>query len=853
MTRQCIAAVGCLGLGVICASYLYPQAAPSQSPVPAPPSAVSAPQARPVRTVSPTVVTPRATPPDTPRAVIDKYCITCHNETLKTAALMLDGLDVSRVGDHAQEWEKVARKFRTGEMPPPGLPRPDPSTYANTAAQLEAALDRAAASKPNPGRVVVHRLNRNEYTAAIRDLLGLEIDGRTLLAADDSDQEGFDNVASVLSISPLLLENYMSAARTVSRLAVNDLTLNPVVETFKLSKALVQDDQMSDDLPFGSQGGALIHYHFPLDGEYSIKVVLRREEYDYLIGMGEPHQLDIRLDGVRLKQFTVGGAAKGKMMPETYSGNTQGDPEFELYMHTADDGLEVRVTVPAGEHAVGVSFVRRFWEPEGVLQPPQTGFARSTNEYYHGNPAAEIISIGGPYSASANADSPTRRKLFVCDPKNTADEEPCAKKILSALATRAYRRPLTKEDVQTLLSFYRAGRNSQTFSAGIQQGVERILASPSFLFRIEREPANMTPGAVYPLSDLDLASRLSFFLWSSVPDDELLDAAIRGTLKDPAVREHQVRRMLQDPRSKALVNNFASRWLELNKLPGVVPDTKLYPEFDENLRDAMTQETLLFVDSQMREDRSVTELLTADYTFLNERLAQHYGIPDIYGSRFRRVTFTGGIRGGLLGQASVLTVTSYPNRTSVVIRGRWLLANMLGSPPPPPPLNVPVLKEAGEDGQPRALRERMEIHRKNPVCASCHQRMDPLGFSLENFDALGKWRNEADGVSVDAVASLPDGSHFNGLGGLRTLLAGHQEDFVRTFSGKLLAYAIGRGLEYYDLPAIRKIARDAAHNDYRWSSLVIGIVESMPFRMGVAAGDNSTGADTVRNDKEGRR
>jgi hypothetical protein len=766
---------------------------------------------------------------------------------------MLDGLDVLHVGDHAQEWEKVVRKFRTGEMPPPGLPRPEPAIYAATASQLETALDAAAASRPNPGRVAVHRLNRNEYTAAIRDLLGLEIDGRALLAADDSDQEGFDNVASVLSLSPLLLENYLSAARTLSRLAVNDLTLNPVVDTFKISKALVQDDQMSDDLPFGSQGGALIRYHFSLDGEYAIKVVLRREEYDYLVGMGEPHQLEIRLDGVLLKQFTVGGAAKGKMMPETYAGNTQGDPEFEIYMHTADDGLEVRVPVRAGEHAVGVSFVRRFWEPEGVLQPPQTGFARSTNEYYYGNPAVEIVSIGGPYSASASADSPTRRKLFVCNPKDSAAEEPCARKILSTLATRAYRRPLTEEDVQTLLSFYKAGREGQTFSAGIQQGVERILASPSFLFRIEREPSNMAPGAVYRLSDLDLASRLSFFLWSSVPDDELLDAAIRGKLKDPAIWEQQVRRMLRDPRSKALVNNFASRWLELNKLPGVVPDTKLYPEFDENLRDAMAQETLLFVDSQMRDDRSVTELLTADYTFLNERLAQHYGIPDIYGSHFRRVTFTGGIRGGLLGQASVLTVTSYPNRTSVVIRGRWLLANMLGSPPPPPPPNVPALKEAGADGQPRALRERMEIHRTNPVCASCHQRMDPLGFSLENFDALGKWRNEADGVSVDAVASLPDGTRFSGLGGLRTLLVSHKEDFVRTFTGKLLAYGIGRGIEYYDLPAIRKIARDAAHNDYRWSSIVLGVVDSAPFRMGISVGGQSGGTDAVQNEKEGRR
>jgi mono/diheme cytochrome c family protein len=802
MTRRWIAAVGYFALGVADSSYLYPQA----------------PQ-----------------PPALPRAVIDKYCIGCHNQKLKTAGLALDTLDLLHPGGHTQEWEKVVRKFRTGEMPPPGLPRPDSATYAAMAVQLETALDAAAAAKPNPGRVAVHRLNRNEYATAIRDLLGIELDGHALLPADDSDQEGFDNVASVLSMSPLLLENYLAAARKLSRLAINDVTLNSAVDTFKVSKAMVQEDQMSDDLPFGSRGGVLIAYHFPVDGEYTIKVLLRRQEYDYIVGMGEPHQLDFRLDGALLKRFSVGGGAKGKMMPETYGGNTQGDPEFEVYMHTADEGLEGRFPVRAGQHEVGISFVRRFWEPEGVLQPPQTGFARSTNEYYHGNPAVEIVSIGGPYKSAEGAATPTRRKLFVCSPKTRADEEPCAQKILTTLATRAYRRPLTGDDVQTLMSFYKAGRMDQTFSAGIQQGVERILASPSFLFRIEREPANLQPGSIYRLSDLDLASRLSFFLWSSVPDDELRDAAVRGKLKDPAFREQQVRRMLRDPRSKALVNNFATRWLELNKLPGVVPDTKLYPEFDENLRDAMEQETLLFVENQMRDDRSVLELLTANYTFLNERLAQHYRIPNIYGNRFRRVTFTDGVRGGLLGQASVLTVTSYPNRTSIVIRGRWLLANMLGSPPPPPPANVPPLKDPGADGQPSALRERMEIHRKNPACSSCHQRMDPLGFSLENFDAVGKWRNQADGVPVDAMASLPDGTRFNGLTGLRDLLTSHKEDFVHTFAGKLLAYGIGRGIEFYDLPAIRKIAREAAHDGDRWSSIILGIVESTPFRFGIAA------------------
>ncbi|PYR03989.1 MAG: hypothetical protein DMF97_00475 [Acidobacteria bacterium] len=770
-----------------------------------------------------------ATPSIPTSDILYKYCVTCHNSRLKTAGLQIDSLDVQHVAGNAQLWEKIVTKLRTGEMPPPGRPRPDAATYAAVATALERELDAAAAAKPSPGRVPVHRLNRSEYTNAIRDLLDLEIDGRALLSSDEADQEGFDNVASVLSVSPALLENYLSAARTLSRLAVGDPALHPVIDTFKISKALVQDERLNDDLPFGSQGGALIRYHFPLDAEYTIKVLLRRQEYDYIIGLGEPHQLDFRLDGVLLKRFTVGGEARGMTNPENFAGNTQGDPEFEEYMHTADANLEVRVPVKAGPHEVSVSFVRRFWEPEGVLQPPQTGFGRTTNEYYHGNPAAEIVSIGGPYGVPATGQSPSRRKVFICQPpdKNLA----CARKILSTLAMRAYRRPVTGSEIETLLGFYKA---EDSFDAGIQRGIERILAAPSFLFRIEREPPGLAAGSVYRLSDLDLASRLSFFLWGSIPDDELRDAAVRSTLNDPAALEKQVQRMLRDPRSKALVDNFASRWLELSKLPGVVPDTELYPEFDENLRDAMEQETKLFIGSQVHSNRSVVELLTADYSFLNERLAAHYGIPNIYGYHVRRVTFTGNTRGGLLGQSSVLTVTSYPNRTSVTMRGRWLLANMLGAPPPP---DIPALKEAGVEGQPRSLRERMEMHRKNPACASCHQRMDPLGFALENFDALGKWRTVSDGAPIDPSALFPDGTRFEGLAGLRTLLVSHKEDFVRTLSGKLLAYAAGRGLDYQDMPAIRKIERDAAAADYSWSSVITGIVKSPPFSMAVASGE----------------
>jgi hypothetical protein len=756
------------------------------------------------------------------RAVIDKYCVTCHNAKLKTAGLQLDTADVSHVGERADLWERVARKLRTGEMPPAGLPRPDKATYARIATELETGLDSAALARPNPGRVPVHRLNRAEYTAAVRDLLALDVDGKALLSADDANQEGFDNVASVLSVSPVLLENYLSAARRVSRLAVGDLTLSPAVDSYKYSRFLIQDDHMSDDLPFGSQGGALIRYYFPVDGDYTIKIQLRRQFYTYIVGMGEPHQIDIRLDGVRIKRFTVGGGANGTTMPETFAGNTQGSPEFEAYMHTADAGLEARIPVKAGAHEVSVSFVRRFSEPEGILQPSPIGFGRTTNEFYHGNPAVEFVNIGGPYGAKGHGDSPSRRRIFICTPgKDAAGAEVCATRILSTLATRAYRRPVTAEDLKTLLGFYQAGRDEKDFDEGIQKGIERILAAPSFLFRVESSP----------LSDLDLASRLSFFLWSSIPDDELRNLAVRGRLQDPKVLDQQVLRMLRDPRSRALVDGFANRWLGLSKIAGIVPDPDLYREFDENLRDSMAQETQLFVASQLREDRSVTALLTADYSYINERLARHYGIPDIYGNRFRRVQFSDGVRGGLLGQASILALTSYPNRTSVTLRGRYLLNNLLGAPPPPPPPDVPTLKEAGADGQPRALRERMELHRRNAVCASCHQRMDPLGFSLENFDALGKWRTESDGVRIDASASLPDGTRFEGVAGLRAMMASHPEDFVRTFTEKLLAYALGRGIEYTDLPATRRITRDSAPQDYRWSSIILGIVRSVPFRM----------------------
>jgi hypothetical protein len=778
------------------------------------------------------------------RPVLDRYCITCHNQRLKTAGLVLEGIDLARVGREADTWEKVARKLRTHEMPPPGLPRPDHDTSDRAASALEAALDAAAAEHPNPGRVIVHRLNRTEYVNAVRDLLALDIDGRSLLSADEPDQQGFDNVAGVLSVSPRLLENYLSAASVVSRLAVGDRSLGTAENTFKIPTALVQEDRTSDDLPFGSRGGISIPYQFPLDGEYRIKVLLRRQLYLYLIGMGEPHQIDIRLDGTLLKRFTIGGEGKGRTAPESFAGNTQGDPEWEVYMHTADDGLTVSVPVTAGPHDVGVSFVRRHREPEGILQPPQRGFARTTNELYFGNPAVDIVSIAGPYSPRPVEDTPSRRAMFVCRPRAANGDEQCARTILARLARRAYRRPVTDQDLQTLLGFYRAGQAEEGFEAGIQRGLRRILASPSFLFRIEREPSNAAPGSAYRLDDIDLASRLSFFLWSSIPDEELLAAATRGTLSTPAGLEQHVRRMLADRRSQALVDNFVSQWLTLNKLAGVVPDVDAYPEFDENLRDAFRQETRLFVGAQLREDRGVGELLTANYTYVNERLARHYQIPNVYGSHFRRVTFADGKRGGLLGQGSILTVTSYPNRTSPVLRGRWLLDNILGAPPPPPPPDVPALQESA-DGRPRSIREQMEMHRKNPSCAVCHVRMDPLGFSLENFDALGKWRTSIDAMPIDASASLPDGTRFDGIAGLRDLLARHQEDFARTFTQKLLGYALGRSVEAADFPAIRQITRNAASGGYRWSSLIMGIVSSTPFTMSTRRAPNQVPVSTA--------
>jgi Protein of unknown function (DUF1592)/Protein of unknown function (DUF1588)/Protein of unknown function (DUF1585)/Protein of unknown function (DUF1587)/Protein of unknown function (DUF1595) len=780
--------------------------------------------------------------------LLNRYCVICHNEKLKTAGLMLDKMDVEHVSAGAEVWEKVVRKLRTGAMPPAGMPRPDKAAYDSFAAYLETALDSAAEAKPNPGRPVAHRLNRAEYSYAIRDLLALDIDAASLFSADDSGY-GFDNIGDVLSVSPTLLEMYMSAAGKISRLAIGDPTTPPVVVTYAVPRLLMQQDRVSEDLPFGSRGGIAVRHYFPLDGEYVIRIRLQRNSQNYIIGLGEAHVLEVRLDGARVKLFTVGGEHKGKSSGDYTEAATVrlGDPEQENYEHVADSGLEVRIPVKAGARLVGVAFLKEALKREGELQPRPEGFGFVPEyiKYRGGAPGVGSVTIGGPSDAKGPGETPSRHRIFVCRPTGSRagskGEERCARQILSTLAHRAYRRPVTEGDVQALLSLYKAGSSKGGFEAGIGMGLRGLLVSPEFLFRIERDPANVTPDSAYRISDLELASRLSFFLWSSIPDDQLLDLAERGKLKEPAVLEQQVRRMLGELRSKALVSNFAGQWLYLRNMRSVSPDPEVALDFDENLREGFQQETELFLESMLREDRSVLDLLNANYTFLNERLARFYGIPNIYGSHFRRVTLSDEERRGLLGQGSILTVTSYDNRTSPVLRGKWLLENILGTAPPPPPPNVPALKDRGEDGKLLSVRQRMEQHRANSVCASCHKPMDPLGFALENFDAIGKWRTmNEDNTPIDATGVLPNGTTFQGPAGLRKMLLNHPEQFVHTVTEKLLTYALGRGVEYYDEAAVRKIVREAAPSDYHWSSIVLGIVKSAPFQMRMSASAERT-------------
>jgi mono/diheme cytochrome c family protein len=748
------------------------------------------------------------------RALLGRYCFTCHNETLKTAGLVLSAADVENPVAGAEVWEKVIRKLRTRGMPPTGMPRPTEAEYDAFATYLETTIDQTAAARPNPGRPLVHRLNRAEYTNAVRDLLAMEVDGETLLPPDDQGY-GFDNIADVLSVSPMLLERYMAAARKISRLAVGGPISRPAVETHDVSRFLQQDDRMSEDLPFGSRGGVAVRHFFPLDGEYLIQVRLQRDPGGFtILGLSREHQMEVRLDDQRLKAFPVGGRK------ENSGGLRTTEDEYEL---TADKDLELRLPVKAGTRLIAVSFAKETWEAEDVIQPRLENRAADI-------PAVASVIVTGPYNPEGPGETASRAKIFVCHPANAREEDPCARRILSALSRNAYRRPSTERDVEALFRLYQEGRKEGSFEAGIERAVQGLLVAGEFLFRVEQDSAGAAE--FHPISDLELASRLSFFLWSSIPDDELLKLAENGKLREAKVLEQQVRRMLADPRSKALVSNFGGQWLYLRNMRMVRPDATEFPEFDDNLREALLQETELLFASMLREDRPAADILGADYTFLNERLARHYRIPNVYGSHFRRVKLQDEARNGLLGQGSILTVTSYANRTAPTIRGKWILANILGAPPPPPPPDVPSLQEDG-DVRNLTMRARMELHRKNPVCASCHARMDPLGFALENFDAVGKWRTTvgADDAPIDASGVTPDGLKFDGPAGLRGILMDRQQEFVSAVAERLLTYALGRGVEYYDQPAIRKILREAQGSNYRWSSLILAIARSTPFQM----------------------
>jgi mono/diheme cytochrome c family protein len=745
------------------------------------------------------------------RAVFNQYCVGCHNQKLKTGGLALDTLLAENMNQHPEEWEKVIRKLRPRYMPPAGLPRPDERTYDALIAGIENGLDSVAAAKPNPGRTdTFRRLNRTEYHNAIRDLLAVDLDVTPLLPGDEVSY-GFDNV-TVGDLSPTLLERYVSAARKISRLAMGSTTRSPGGDTVMLPPDLTQEEHF-DDLPLGTRGGLVVHYTFPQDAEYEINVRLARDRNEHVEGLFGPEEVELLLDGERLRLFTITPPAPG------------------VDHHAVDQGLKIRVPVKAGPHEVAAAFPKR---PSILLeterQPYQAHFNNDRHPRLH--PAIYQISVNGPYDAKGPGDAPSRRRILICTPAKTSEEEACAGRIFSSLMRRAYRRPVTSADVAVPLRFFKEARKGGSFDDGIEMGLRSVLVSPEFLFRVEQDPAGVAPNTAYRVSNLELASRLSFFLWSSIPDDALLDAAISGKLKTPEGLAQQVNRMLADDRSKALVDNFAEQWLYLRNLASTNPDMRLFPDFDDNLRQAMRTETEMFFESILREDRNVLDLLRANYSFVNGRLAKHYGIPNIYGSRFRRVTFDkDSVRGGLLRQASILAVTSYATRTSPVIRGKWILANILGVPPPPPPAVVPALKENGGIGKTLSMRERMAEHRNNPACSGCHKLMDPIGFSFENYDAIGRWRTAEDGKPVDNSGGLPDGSTFEGVAGLQQALLHRPELFVGTLSEKLLTYALGRGVEYYDAPAIRKIVRESKVEDYRFSSVILGIVNSTPFQM----------------------
>lgn len=794
------------------------------------------------------------------RAVMDRYCVGCHNQKARTAGLALDAADVENIPANPEIWEKVSRRLRTGTMPPAGVPRPDAAAYSGFAAYLETALDRSSAARPNPGAPVAHRLNRAEYANAVRDFLGVEVSGEDLFPAEDAGR-GFDNLGTLLSVSPLLMERYMTAATKVSRLALGDADTPPAADTYLVSDSpraggliTVQDDRASDDLPFGTRGGIAFRHHFVADGEYEMRIRLQQDGNYYVRGLlGEPHQLDVFMDGARIRSFSVGGERHGGSgaLHSRQGGIYIGDPAEQAYeFFLGEEHLKARFQVKAGLHRIGVAFLKKTYAQEGLLEVTPRPMANDIRNFKGGDPGVSTVTITGPYDAAPPRSAAGRDHIFICYPQNAghqaavqpvslkaverdgraSDEAACARKILAHLARLAYRRPVTDEDLSPLLKLYHSGSEGG-FEAGIRTALEGILISPAFLFRIERDPSGTSPSTTYPVSGLDLASRLSFFLWSSIPDDTLLKAAERGDLKNPEKLESHVRRMLTDRRSRSLVSNFAGQWLYLRNVPSVTPNNRLFPDFDTELRAAFLKETELFFESMLRDDRGVAELLDADYTFLNERLAQHYGIPDVFGSHFRRVPLSDEKRRGLLGHGSILTVTSRANRTAPVLRGKWVLENLLGTPPPPPPPDVPALSEKPADVQEMTMRQRMEAHRTNPGCASCHAQMDPIGFALENFDAVGRWRTSEGRSAIDGSGVLPDGTRFQGPAELRRILLGRRDQIARTVTEKLMTYALGRELDSYDMPAVRKILAEAAPGGYRWSSLILGVIRSVPFQM----------------------
>ena len=763
------------------------------------------------------------------QAVVARYCVTCHNDRARTGGLSLQTTAVDNVGAHADVWEKVVQKLRGNLMPPPNRPRPDHAAMQRLISYIETSLDRAADAAPDPGRTeALHRLNRAEYRNAVRDLLALDIDVSAMLPAD-SISYGFDNIAGVQRMSPTLMERYLAAAQRISSVAVGASPRAATTETFLVPPELRQDHRL-EGLPFGTRGGTVLRYTFPRDGVYSVRVQLTRyagASFDEVPVFDEPQRLELSVDGAPVHVFELAPAAH--VEGRGYSGaNRRG----------LDAEWQVRFPAKAGPREVALTFLNR--TPallENLLEPFERPAPGGPNGYYTTQKGAYLrsVQISGPYEASGAGATPSRDRIFICRPRSpdVRNESGCAKKILSALARRAFRRPVADGDLESLMVSYTEGRAEGDFERGIERAVEALLVSPEFLYRVERDPGVSASGAIYRISDLELASRLSFFLWSSIPDDALLDAAAAGKLQNPAVLEQQVRRMLADSRADALITNFVGQWLFLRNLPTVLPDPKRESDFDEDLRQGFRRETELFAGSILREDRSVLELLTANYTFVNERLAKHYGIPHVRGTHFRRVERTDDRRRGLLGQGSVLAVTSYPNRTSPVVRGKWILENLLGTPLPPPPPDVPALVEKpnpGDEQQP--MRVRIAQHRANAVCASCHATMDPLGLSLENFDMVGRWRDVDEAlIPIDASGVLPDGTSFEGPAGLRAVLLSDPDRFVRTVTEKMLTYALGRGLEHYDMPAARKIANDMAKNNYRASSLILGIVNSRPFLM----------------------